>query len=65
VARLEDFPLSGRTVPEANQESIREIIFQGYRVMYWIFDEQRIDIVAVIHGSRDLQDPSNQPWDVT
>jgi len=32
IERLEIFPESGRIVPEYNQKSIREIIFQNYRI---------------------------------
>lgn len=32
VERLENFPRSGRIVPEINQENIREIIVGSYRV---------------------------------
>jgi toxin ParE1/3/4 len=59
--RLERFPHSGRRVPEA-EDDLREVIFQSYRIIYWIVDEQRIDIVGVVHGSRDLSDPDIQPW---
>lgn len=62
VEQLKDFPHSGRTIPEADDDALREIIFQGYRIMYWIIDEKRIDIIATIHGSRDLNNPNNQPW---
>lgn len=62
--RLDAFPLSGRVVPEAEREDIREVIFQNYRVIYWLVTETRIDIIAVIHGSRDLSNPENQPWDI-
>lgn len=64
IDRLEAFPLSGRHVPEAPRDDIREVIFQRYRIMYWIIDTQRVDILAVIHGSRDLANPANQPWEV-
>jgi hypothetical protein len=30
--------------------------------MYWIISEQRIDIIAVMHGSRDLSQTEQQPW---
>jgi len=60
--RLEAFPLSGRTVPEAGREDIREIIFQSYRIIYWVISLERIDILAVLHGSRDLSNPNQQPW---
>ncbi len=62
VARLKLFPKSGREIPEAKDEALREVIFHGYRIMYWIINEQRIDIIAVIHGSRDLSQPEQQPW---
>lgn len=62
VDRLKRFPESGRKIPEAEDDTLREVIFQGYRIMYWIISEQRIDIIAVMHGSRDLSQPEKQPW---
>jgi len=50
-ARLEIFPESGRIVPEYNQKSIREIIFQNYRIIYQIKPDA-IEIVAIMHGTR-------------
>lgn len=32
--RLRDFPESGRIIPETEDQKFREIIVQGYRVMY-------------------------------
>ena len=64
VERLEAFPFSGRIVPEGSREDVREVIFQNYRVIYWLVDPQRIDILAVIHGSRDLTKAGTQPWEV-
>jgi toxin ParE1/3/4 len=64
VDRLERFPQSGRRVPEAENapDEIREVIFRSYRILYWIVEQERIDIIGVIHGRRDLTDPGNQPW---
>ena len=62
VDHLEAFPLSGRRVPEAERDDIRELIFQRYRILYWVLDDKRIDILSVMHGSRDLSRPDNQPW---
>ncbi len=59
--RLSDFPKSGREIPEADDELWREIIVQGYRVMYHL-DPDRVLILAVIDGSRDLTNSKNQPW---
>lgn len=62
--RLEAFPLSGRVVPEAEREDVREVIFQSYRIIYWLVNEKQIDIITVIHASRDLTNPENQLWDM-
>ncbi|MEW6358019.1 MAG: type II toxin-antitoxin system RelE/ParE family toxin [Planctomycetota bacterium] len=47
------FPLSGRRVPEYDMDQIREVIEGPYRIIYHIKPDQ-IDILAVIHGSRDV-----------
>lgn len=59
--RLNDFPYSGRYVPEAENETIREVIVQNYRVIYRA-ETDRILVLAVIHGSRDLGNAKNAPW---
>lgn len=59
---LRDFPQSGRPMPEANSPSIREVIYQGYRIIYRLRPDA-IEIVMVAHGSRDLMNADNQPWD--
>ncbi len=50
---LSRFPLSGRIVPEFNDEMIREVIYGNYRIIY-VRGKQKCFIVAVIHLSRDL-----------
>jgi len=49
----EDFPFSGRKVPEYDIDQIREVIEGPYRIIYHIKPAQ-IDVVAVIHGARDV-----------
>ena len=51
IERLEIFPESGRIVPEYYQKSIREIIFQNYRIIYQIKPDA-VEIVAIMHGMR-------------
>jgi toxin ParE1/3/4 len=46
------FPLSGRRVPEYDRDEVREVIEGPYRIVYHIKPGQ-IDVVAVIHASRD------------
>ena len=62
VEKLADFSEIGRKVPEAeNRSDVRELIHQGYRIIYLI-ESNRIFIVTIIHGSRDLSAKENQEW---
>lgn len=58
---LETFPRMGRRVLEAESDDVRELIVGSYRLMYRI-EAERILVVAVIHGSRDLRG-LGEPWD--
>ena len=63
VENLADYPDIGREVPEAEErEDVRELIFQGYRIIY-LRQPNRIYIMTVIHGSRDLSGIDNKLWD--
>jgi plasmid stabilization system protein ParE len=64
VEKLAEFPNIGRTVPEAEgRDDMRELIYQGYRIIY-LTRTERITIVTIIHGSRDLAAKEVNPWDV-
>ncbi len=63
VDRLEAFPQLGRIVPESDTPEIRELIFYSYRIIYHIAGEQS-EILAVIHGSRDLSTGACRPWEI-
>ena len=53
--RLQEFPELGRVVPEYRDDSIREIIFRPYRIVYRIDHERRLcEIVRVWHSARGL-----------
>ena len=54
VQKLKEFPNMGRIVPEVNIPSVREIIFQNYRIIYKIKTDY-IEIITVFHGSRLLK----------
>lgn len=58
IENLSLFPMIGRMVPETGKETIREIIFQNYRVIYRL-DPDEIFILTVFHSSRDLSNPDN------
>jgi toxin ParE1/3/4 len=63
VDKLTDFPRLGRVVPEADEETIRELLYQNYRIIYRIKSEL-IEILTVIHGRRDLSSLKPAPWEV-
>ena len=60
--RLQAFPESGRMIPEAENKALREIIVQGYRVMYRL-ETNRALVLAVMHGSRDVGGITGKPRD--
>jgi plasmid stabilization system protein ParE len=49
-------------IPEAEDKTLREIIVQGYRVMYRL-EPDRVLVLAVMHGSRDVAGVTDKPWD--
>ena len=51
---LDEFAERGRIVPEIRDDNIREIFIYSYRLVYRIEDD-RICILALIHGRRDFQ----------
>jgi plasmid stabilization system protein ParE len=63
VEKLEVFPRLGRVVPEAEEEAIRELLYQNYRIIYRIQGEL-IEILTVIHGRRDLGSIKPAPWEI-
>lgn len=49
--QINQFPLSGRIVPETQIQSLREIIIGNYRLIYKIVSDERTDIITVFHFS--------------
>lgn len=60
--KLLEFPRLGRVVPEAQDENIRELLYQNYRIIYRIAGDH-IEILTVVHGSRDLT-RGKPPWEI-
>ena len=54
VRMLEQFPLSGRKVPEFDDENLRELIAYSYRIIYRV-EAAEVIVAAVIHGKRNLE----------
>jgi len=63
VESLEKFPEKGRKVPESTERNIRELLFYNYRIMYRV-ETERLLILTVIHGARNLNQKKLKPWDV-
>lgn len=63
VEKLPSFPEMGRKVPEGRSEIIRELLFQNYRIIYRL-KADKILIVTVSHGSRNLKGMKPKPWEV-
>ena len=50
--RLQEFPFSGRIIPEINNPDCREVIYGTYRIMYRV-EKDEVWVTGVIHGARD------------
>jgi toxin ParE1/3/4 len=59
--RASEHPKSGRRVPEADDDTIRELIFQNYRIVYQQ-TENSVRILTVLHGARDASRLDPRPW---
>lgn len=57
--QITNFPLSGRIVPEFETKQIREIIEGSYRIIYYLKSD-KIDILAVLHGSQNIESIDNK-----
>ena len=51
VKHLEEFPNSGRIIPESNNPQLREVIVSNYRIMYQL-SKFMINIFAIYEGHR-------------
>jgi toxin ParE1/3/4 len=53
VGDLKAFPESGRIVPETANETIRELIYGNYRIVYRV-ENKKVSILTVRHGKQIL-----------
>lgn len=61
VAQLQQFPDSGRVVPERRSPEIRELVLPPYRLVYRR-REEFVEILAVFHGT--MRFPRRLPGEV-
>lgn len=52
VDRLQQFPQSGRAVPEYSDPAIREVILSPYRIVYRVVDAETVHVLTVHHAAR-------------
>lgn len=51
---LIDYPELGQIIKEIQLPNFRELKYKNYRIMYKILTDSDIDIIAIIHNSRDF-----------
>lgn len=62
---LEIMPYCGRIVPEFEDENFREVIYRNYRIVYRLIgDEGDVEVLAVVHGARDLIKAFREEWEL-
>ena len=54
VGRLGTFPRSGPVVPEVGDQSLREVVYEKYRIVHRV-KPSAVEIVTVFHGARLLR----------
>jgi len=47
-------PYLGRIVPEVGDRSVRELIHQGYRIMYVVNENDDAEILTVLHSTQQF-----------
>ena len=52
---ISEHPKAGRIVPEIGNNGVREIILGNYRLIYYIINDIRIDVLTIHHSKRELK----------
>jgi len=56
LRQIRDFPESGRIIPEYQVRYLRELLEQGFRIMYEVHPD-RIEVFGVLHSRQDIRLP--------
>jgi len=65
TSKLEIAPRCGRIVPEFELYGLREVIYQNYRIVYRVKDDnEHVEILAVIHCARDFKTTFSREWEL-
>ena len=63
-SKLEIMPRCGRIVPEFETYGFREVIYKSYRIIYRIIDDDNVEILAVVHGAREIKPIFQEEWEL-
>ena len=61
--KIVDFPYSYRKVPEIKRDDVREVIYKGYRIIFWLANDELINIMGVESGLPDPLPINHRPWE--
>ena len=56
VDQIRHFPMSGRAVPEIDNETIRELIYKNYRIVYQVLNKDQARILTVFQSGKKLDE---------
>lgn len=62
--KLETMPRIGRIIPELENYGFREVIYQNYRIVYRVIDNEDIEILAVLHSARNFKKAFYKEWEL-
>lgn len=64
ATKLEAMPNIGRIVPELENYGCREVIYQNYRIVYRIKDNENIEILGISHAARNFEKAFYEEWEL-
>ena len=65
TTKFEIMPRCGRIVPELESYGFREVTFQNYRIVYRVIEgSEDVEILAVVHGAREIKSVFRQEWEL-
>lgn len=64
AAKLETMPSIGRIVPELENNALREVIYQNYRIIYRLRSDENVEILAVLHSARNFKKAFYEEWEL-
>ena len=64
TTKLEKMPRIGRIVPELKNYGFREVIYQNYRIVYRVTNNEDVEILAVLHAARNFKKAFYKEWEL-